>query len=208
PTGEAEPRRQERVRSGLLVEELGHELGARAAAVLQVQAPEVEREQRGDRPGPVRLSCDVTGVGRGRALQQRGMEAVEGDGGRRAQGGVPGVQVQRDEPEVRRPVRVPEAGVGGGTGGARSFEERDVGGEEERVADRLPPPRWWRREQAGLGDPTLRAVALRVEREREGGGLGGRPCQSRCPRSEEHTSELQSRENLVCRLLLEKKKTL
>src|SRR5690606_41015621 len=27
-----------------------------------------------------------------------------------------------------------------------------------------------------------------------------------CPRSEEHTSELQSRENLVCRLLLEKKK--
>src|SRR5690606_40876801 len=28
------------------------------------------------------------------------------------------------------------------------------------------------------------------------------PCQSR---SEEHTSELQSRENLVCRLLLEKK---
>src|SRR5436309_10973054 len=27
-------------------------------------------------------------------------------------------------------------------------------------------------------------------------------------RSEEHTSELQSRENLVCRLLLEKKKTI
>src|SRR5690606_40723809 len=32
-------------------------------------------------------------------------------------------------------------------------------------------------------------------------------CSSRPrPRSEEHTSELQSRENLVCRLLLEKKK--
>src|SRR5579883_3620130 len=31
------------------------------------------------------------------------------------------------------------------------------------------------------------------------------PCCS-LPRSEEHTSELQSRENLVCRLLLEKKK--
>src|SRR5690606_39383057 len=28
---------------------------------------------------------------------------------------------------------------------------------------------------------------------------------ARSPRSEEHTSELQSRENLVCRLLLEKK---
>src|SRR5690606_39309072 len=30
---------------------------------------------------------------------------------------------------------------------------------------------------------------------------------SQCARSEEHTSELQSRENIVCRLLLEKKKT-
>src|SRR2546427_3512612 len=29
-----------------------------------------------------------------------------------------------------------------------------------------------------------------------------------CPRSEEHTSELQSQSNLVCRLLLEKKKSL
>src|SRR5437870_6604331 len=33
-------------------------------------------------------------------------------------------------------------------------------------------------------------------------------CPRRCwPRSEEHTSELQSRGHLVCRLLLEKKKT-
>src|SRR5690606_24175931 len=31
-------------------------------------------------------------------------------------------------------------------------------------------------------------------------------CIGSMPRSEEHTSELQSRENLVCRLLLEKKK--
>src|SRR5690606_1242172 len=31
-------------------------------------------------------------------------------------------------------------------------------------------------------------------------------CGGRLERSEEHTSELQSRENLVCRLLLEKKK--
>src|SRR5436309_4553692 len=37
--------------------------------------------------------------------------------------------------------------------------------------------------------------------------MGGNLLQrTRCPRSEEHTSELQSRENLVCRLLLEKKK--
>src|SRR3712207_8283381 len=34
--------------------------------------------------------------------------------------------------------------------------------------------------------------------------LDGSPCLS--PRSEEHTSELQSRQYLVCRLLLEKKK--
>src|SRR5690606_41547416 len=34
----------------------------------------------------------------------------------------------------------------------------------------------------------------------------GRGMVSPSPRSEEHTSELQSRENLVCRLLLEKKK--
>src|SRR5690606_40265430 len=34
------------------------------------------------------------------------------------------------------------------------------------------------------------------------------PAAWRFPRSEEHTSELQSRENLVCRLLLEKKTVL
>src|SRR5207302_10950017 len=37
-------------------------------------------------------------------------------------------------------------------------------------------------------------------------GCGRAPEPSRTWRSEEHTSELQSRENLVCRLLLEKKK--
>src|SRR3712207_8424344 len=42
-------------------------------------------------------------------------------------------------------------------------------------------------------------------------GRGGRDCTARCTgyfcsRSEEHTSELQSRQYLVCRLLLEKKK--
>src|SRR5215203_7345057 len=34
----------------------------------------------------------------------------------------------------------------------------------------------------------------------------GRPCCCSMSRSEEHTSELQSRQYLVCRLLLEKKK--
>src|SRR5690606_42156484 len=46
--------------------------------------------------------------------------------------------------------------------------------------------------------------ALRADRPRP---VDRRPGQHR-RRSEEHTSELQSRENLVCRLLLEKKKTI
>src|SRR2546427_3321088 len=44
--------------------------------------------------------------------------------------------------------------------------------------------------------------------ERAGGALElpRAPGRRRAPRSEEHTSELQSQSNLVCRLLLEKKK--
>src|SRR2546429_1792995 len=47
------------------------------------------------------------------------------------------------------------------------------------------------------------------EPERRVGGDGRRQSAQRCGgrRSEEHTSELQSRLHLVCRLLLEKKKT-
>src|SRR5699024_12725576 len=37
-------------------------------------------------------------------------------------------------------------------------------------------------------------------------GADSQPCRHRGSRSEEHTSELQSRFDLVCRLLLEKKK--
>src|SRR5689334_24619340 len=37
--------------------------------------------------------------------------------------------------------------------------------------------------------------------------LGMKPADAVTPRSEEHTSELQSQFHLVCRLLLEKKKT-
>src|SRR6266511_4426029 len=47
-----------------------------------------------------------------------------------------------------------------------------------------------------------------LDRPDEAAGAGG-PVRGELlddPRSEEHTSELQSRENLVCRLLLEKKK--
>src|SRR5690348_17550765 len=51
----------------------------------------------------------------------------------------------------------------------------------------------------GCGNPIL----IRVETE---GSHGYRPTDKRI-RSEEHTSELQSPVHLVCRLLLEKKKT-
>src|SRR5690606_41271140 len=51
--------------------------------------------------------------------------------------------------------------------------------------------------------PPPRHARGRGHHERHGGHRGDRDGR---PRSEEHTSELQSRENLVCRLLLEKKK--
>src|SRR5437016_9534393 len=73
----------------------------------------------------------------------------------------------------------------------------------------------------GPGDPTLDAAEVRyikeVFRERAYAvpvssikGVTGNPLAAAGPlqiaRSEEHTSELQSLTNLVCRLLLEKKK--
>src|SRR2546430_10391783 len=50
----------------------------------------------------------------------------------------------------------------------------------------------------GAGDLAGRALALHRDRIEHDGGAG-------VTRSEEHTSELQSQSNLVCRLLLEKK---
>src|SRR3712207_7875462 len=52
------------------------------------------------------------------------------------------------------------------------------------------------------------APAARAHRRAPGGGEVAAPLAvpRRPPRSEEHTSELQSRQYLVCRLLLEKKK--
>src|SRR5207302_9062287 len=71
-----------------------------------------------------------------------------------------------------------------------------------------PPPGYERRPGAGrkptaAADPGIRRA---LERLVEPGSRGDPQSPLRW-RSEEHTSELQSRENLVCRLLLEKKKT-
>src|SRR5690606_39772174 len=63
------------------------------------------------------------------------------------------------------------------------------------------------------GHVDLRRLALTQQRthgQRSGitaGEVLQQPRQGQSGRSEEHTSELQSRENLVCRLLLEKKKS-
>src|SRR2546422_6282632 len=90
-------------------------------------------------------------------------------------------------------------------------EPRMQGGEEPhlvgppRAGDRLlvqsdgariVPPRGDVREQRARLDLEIG----RADRPRVGEGVGGGS------RSEEHTSELQSRLHLVCRLLLEKKK--
>src|SRR5262245_28571874 len=61
------------------------------------------------------------------------------------------------------------------------------------------------RVEPGQEDPAQRRWAVRAL-VRKGQGQVGLP-PSLAPRSEEHTSELQSLRHLVCRLLLEQKKT-
>src|SRR3712207_7383906 len=60
-------------------------------------------------------------------------------------------------------------------------------------------------DRAGGASPPAPAVASPRSRRPGAGPRSGGP--RRAPRSEEHTSELQSRQYLVCRLLLEKKKS-
>src|SRR5260370_8826859 len=74
----------------------------------------------------------------------------------------------------------------------------------------LPPqavtPPWWATTAApAVEQPAAKAVPTRPS-ARKSAEPAQREAQGR-KRSEEHTSELQSHLNLVCRLLLEKKKT-
>src|SRR3712207_8584720 len=59
--------------------------------------------------------------------------------------------------------------------------------------------------RAAAGQRLQRRARLGLRRRRHAAVVRGR---TRLGRSEEHTSELQSRQYLVCRLLLEKKKEL
>src|SRR2546425_8769872 len=65
---------------------------------------------------------------------------------------------------------------------------------------RSPPTRWPSRYVTRPGTPTTTEFGGTSRTTTE-------PAPIRLPRSEEHTSELQSLAYLVCRLLLEKKKT-
>src|SRR3989449_5008724 len=96
-------------------------------------------------------------------------------------------------------------------GGARGLPAAPLPGRGERAHRgnplRLPAPglaagrRGARvRERQELGLPRARQPGLSGDRG------GSEPLPVCAPRSEEHTSELQSRLHLVCRLLLEKKK--
>src|SRR3712207_8238803 len=73
---------------------------------------------------------------------------------------------------------------------------------------RRDPPVRGQRDRPAAGEP--RSALARRGRAEEPGRVTARQRSGRSstgvPRSEEHTSELQSRQYLVCRLLLEKKK--
>src|SRR3712207_8698703 len=77
-------------------------------------------------------------------------------------------------------------------GGALARRPRGVAGAGARAAQHARRPAVGGRGVRG-GAPPVRGGAARLPAPRR-------------PRSEEHTSELQSRQYLVCRLLLEKKK--
>src|SRR2546422_11735433 len=117
---------------------------------------------------------------------------------------------QRDQRPKRRPParnRVDLVGPATVLVGNLRLEREPRGLETARGGtERLLPLRVRRLvENAGLAHARGDRVE-RVERSYERFAAGGQPGGDR-PRSEEHTSELQSRLHLVCRLLLEKKNT-
>src|SRR3712207_8913747 len=57
-----------------------------------------------------------------------------------------------------------------------------------------------------VAEGPVRAIEIKLSQGAKPGLGGMLPGHKVTPRSEEHTSELQSRQYLVCRLLLEKKK--
>src|SRR3712207_7349618 len=101
------------------------------------------------------------------------------------------------------PERLVQTGIGPVP--VRRVKLRDRGADGERIRfTSTILPRWARRTRsldALLPILYLRGVSMGDFQEALAALLG-----PQAPRSEEHTSELQSRQYLVCRLLLEKKK--
>src|SRR5690606_39703972 len=72
---------------------------------------------------------------------------------------------------------------------------------------RAPPPRCAHRQPGSVSRPLRdQRQTDRARKHERAPSSGASHAPTPKTRSEEHTSELQSRENLVCRLLLEKKK--
>src|SRR5690349_24145726 len=85
----------------------------------------------------------------------------------------------------------------------RSTDGAEASGNESERTSRLPDGRRGRRNFAPEEDAGIRAHKD-LSTEWRDPRLAGRRLRSMAPRSEEHTSELHSRRDLVCRLLLEK----
>src|SRR5206468_7820511 len=94
----------------------------------------------------------------------------------------------------------------------RPYGRRRIGGAEDRRArdERGRAVVRERLREVGLHAAVHRNIDASVSVAEERADVADLPVgarDERLPRSEEHTSELQSRSDLVCRLLLEKKKT-
>src|SRR5690606_41920620 len=87
-----------------------------------------------------------------------------------------------------------------------SFPTRRSSDLHPRHAVRLGARRGHEHVAHGQERPRFHGARARGARAPHRDHLGPGGGAAHLPRSEEHTSELQSRENLVCRLLLEKKK--
>src|SRR5206468_6140965 len=145
------------------------------------------------------------GAGQGPGLQLHGSQGPEADQALQARGQLPGGRAPPGrEPALPRGDRGLPRGGGVPRGGRqpRAPGQHRAGGgvlpQGRRPQEGGPDP--LRRGQAGQGRRTVPRKGKYPRRRapvRRGGGLG--------QRSEEHTSELQSRSDLVCRLLLEKK---
>src|SRR5207302_9796615 len=122
----------------------------------------------------------------GRQLQQRARLLGGGAGLRAATEEIPRLQVAAIDRVVRDHLRDTPVGM------AERRTRQALGAERCGAHARRVEPRF----ELDIDCPAVAQPAAIEIRQR-----------LRIARSEEHTSELQSRENLVCRLLLEKKKT-